>query len=575
MLSRWLRQSWVVLVWWVAVSCSTTDHGKAAAVEAAAGGSTGGDRSTGGASTRGASTDGASTGGTAAGTPSGGDSSGGPDRSGGSRADGGTDDSADDSADEGGAPAGDNGGRDGATDAAGGGSEAGADDGSSAGGAGGAGGSQEGAITFVPGWSVRKRLRPPSGGDFVLEEVLQSFLVAGAPPSRIRSLDAEQTGSSVFNAPGGMYISDFVRHPSGEFSLVLVGDDRRLSLARLGTDLTLLSVSALEDPEVVADPNSSGATELRTRGLGVDAARVGAIGETAVVVVISDENSVIVYRLTFDVTGWSSPQRTLVEPPTGLIPFLPIGGSFDTFNAITVWFRPLLDVDEIGNIYVAVWAGQTRIRSHVELFEDGLEPIPGDPFNDFAQTSDLLLTKLNPDGGRVWSRVIGTPHEDEPYAIRARGASVAVVGRARRFSGEDNTVWDALLSIVASSGDIVGTRTLPLNHSGVLLAVDAMPGGGWLLAGSDGWSQNPSGLSITSFGTKLLLQLERFDAEPVRLPVDAGPRHNEIRTLLVDPAHLWFGGHEDGPIMHTGDNDPSAIYATGVLGKLPWPESAR
>ena len=171
---------------------------------------------------------------------------------------------------------------------------------------------------------------------------------------------------------------------------------------------------------------------------------------------------------------------------------------------------------------------------------------------------------------RLWSRLVGTPHEDEPYAIRAHGGQVAIVGRSRRFPSFDNTVWDALLSVSTSSGELVGTRTIALEASGILRAVDALPGGGWLLGGRDGWSQNPSGLSVLSNGAKLLLELGSFAAAAKRHPLEAGPRHNEIRSVVLagheGGQDLWFGGHEDGAIMHSGDTDPRQVHASGVLG---------
>ena len=67
---------------------------------------------------------------------------------------------------------------------------------------------------------------------------------------------------------------------------------------------------------------------------------------------------------------------------------------------------------------------------------------------------------------------------------------------------------------------------------------------------------------------KLLVALAAFDAPPVRWTLAPGPRHNEIRTVVASDAAVWFGGHEDGPIMHTGDGDLTQIHATGVLGTL-------
>jgi len=427
---------------------------------------------------------------------------------------------------------------------------------------------RDGEVVLVPNWSVRKRLRPTQGGDFVLEEVLQGFAVAMAPPTRIRALGPNMDTDGLWSAPPATYISDFTRHPSGEFSAVLVAEDKTVSIARLASDLTLLGLTQIHDPEIVNDPHAAefGGNDLSGNGLALDPARVGAIGETTVVAVLSSMYSVIAYRLDFDAGAWSAPARTLLEPPSALVPFLPTGGSFDTFGAIGAWAVCPLDVDDEGNVYVVVWAGQHRIRDHVAVFNDGLTPLP-DPSNP-AGDSDLLLTKMAADGTRVWSRVIGSEHEDEPYAIRARAGFVAVVGRSRRFPGFDNTVWDALLSVSTSSGDLAGTRTLAFNASSILLAGDVLPSGGWLLGGSDGWSQNPDGLSVLSFGAKLLLTLDAVDGTPLRYDLESGPRHNEIRAVVADSDKLWVGGHEDGPITHTGDSDPTQIHATGVLGYI-------
>ena len=165
-------------------------------------------------------------------------------------------------------------------------------------------------------------------------------------------------------------------------------------------------------------------------------------------------------------------------------------------------------------------------------------------------------------------------YEDEPYALRSRQGAVAVVGRSRRTSGFDNTFWDAFVAVTASDGTQVGARAIQLNLSSIALAVDALAGGGWVLGGSDGWTQNPSGLSILSFGQKLLLELPLLAADPVRVPLPPGPRHNEIRTVMVDGARVAFGGHEDGPLTHSGDGDSSQIRATGVpeasIGDASW-----
>ena len=453
---------------------------------------------------------------------------------------------------------------------------AGAGAGGSVAGDAGTGGEAGEATLRVVNWSIRKQLVTPEGEIGVLEETLRSFLEAETAPTRLRLLTPKGEPRALWTPPAGSYIADFTRHPQGDFSAVLIADDRSVSVVRLAADLKQLALTRINDPEAAHDPHASeaGVTDLVSNGLALDPARIAALGETALVAVVSNVNAVIAYRIPFVAGGFAVPARTLVEPPAGITPFLPIGGSFDTFGALGAWFRCPLDVDEDGNAYVAVWAAPGRIRAHVALFHDGLVQGPIEPGFSFTGDSDLLLTKLDAEGARQWTRVVGSIHEDEPYALRAREGLVAVVGRSRRFVGNDNTAWDALVSVSRANGELVGTRTFAQNDSSILLAVDRVPGRGWLLGGSDGWAQNPEGLSILQFGTKLLFRLDSDDLQGatetalIRYPVEPGPRHNEIRSVLALGNRLWFAGHEDGPIMHTGDGDLSQIHATGVLGSV-------
>lgn len=423
-------------------------------------------------------------------------------------------------------------------------------------------------ISLVQDWSVRKRLRSRANEDLLLEEQLTDLASAVPKPSRIVRLAPDAATLPSWSAPQGQYISDFCVHPSGAVSAVIAGEGGSVSLVRLDEHLALLATAVIHDPEIASDPHvpDAGVVDLVGNQLLLDPARIGSVGEDVVAAVFSSFNSLIAYRASFAAGAWSAPQRTLIEPPVSLNPNLPIGGSFDVFGAMTAWFRCSLDTDPDGNAYVAIWANQKRIREHVSLFHDGLTPLPGDPITPSLQDSDVLLTKLDPQGALVWSRVVGTAHEDEPYALRAHGGSVAVVGRARRLPGFDNTSWDTFIAVTTSDGADIQARTIAFDSLSVALAVDGLPNGGWVVAGSDGWTQNRDGLSILTFGAKLLFELPSIDAAPVRLPLPAGPRHNEIRTLLVSGQRVHFGGHEDGPITHTGDGDASQVHATGVLG---------
>ncbi len=432
-----------------------------------------------------------------------------------------------------------------------------------------AGGDPGPGLLRTPGWSARALLRGGAGPALVLEEVLVGFAVR-AGPSRLRRLATDASPERTWAAPEGLVIADAARHPSGEVTAVLVGEDGAVSLARLAPDLAPIALAPLHDPDLAGDPfnAAAGETELRAHLLFSQgtAARAAADGEQVVVAVDNAASELIAYRLSF-ADGWSTLRRTVVEPPTGLTPLIPIGGSFDTFGAMDAWFRPLLGVDDDGNAYLAIWASPRRIQRHAAAFGDGLAPLASDP--ESANDSDVLLTKVGRDGARAWSRVVGTAHEDEPYALRVAAGQVAVVGRARRNPSFDNTFWDGFAALTSTQGEPLGARALQLDQSSIFLAVDRLDDAGWVVGGSEGWSQNPGGLSVLSFGRALLIGLPALDGQPVRRALPAGPRHAELRSVVAGAGIVSFAGHEDGPVMHTGDADPGLIRGTGLVGALP------
>jgi len=329
-----------------------------------------------------------------------------------------------------------------------------------------------------------------------------------------------------------------------------------------------LELRQLVDPDIARDPLPGGVTppiELTVTALPRDSVRVAADGEDAVVVAMTPLESVILYRVAF-FPRWADPRRALVMPVRPHIPFLPIGGSFDTFGAMWSSFRALVDVDDQGNAYVAFWAQPQKIQVAAAFTGEPLMKLAPD---QLSQDSDVLLSKVDRSGTRLWTRVVGTANEDEPYALRAAHGEVAVAGRARRVPGGDNTFWDGFLAVSGADGVPRSTRTFHLDASSIFLALDGLPDGGWLAGGSEGWSQNPEGLSVLSFGSKLLVELPDGAAEPLRVPLPAGPRHNEIRSVSADATHRWFAGHEDGPVMHTGDGDLSQIHSTAFVGVVP------
>jgi hypothetical protein len=404
----------------------------------------------------------------------------------------------------------------------------------------------------------------------VLEETLVGFDQQEPGPRRVRAIDRKSFAERTWAPPASARLADAVVHPSGAVTVAVVDEHGGISLVRLHADLTPAFTTPLEDDQVATDPVGAPTATLglSANGATADSVRVAALGEDAAIAVLTWRNSLIAYRLRAGDGAFTTIWRSLIEPAVGLTPFLPIGGSFDTFGAIVAWFRPSLATDGQGNAYLAVWAGQRRILAHTLVFDDGLAPLPTDPD---VHDSDVLVTKIDGDGNRLWSRVVGTKYEDEPYALAAAADEVVVVGRSRRNPRFDNSQWDPWLAAVDASGALVASRTFVFDASGIFLAV-ALDGHGAITAGgSDGWTQNPDGLSILSFGAKLAVTIAGASAEPERLGLAAGPRHNEVRAIIAADDGTWVAAHEDGPLTHSGDGDASQIHATGVVTLLPRP----
>ncbi|HMK73189.1 MAG TPA: hypothetical protein VK454_07605, partial [Myxococcaceae bacterium] len=243
------------------------------------------------------------------------------------------------------------------------------------------------ALERTEGWSVRRRMRLSSGTDVVLEEQLASFTVAAQGASRIRRVDA--SGITPWDAPSGLFIADAALHPSGAVTALLLDANLAVWLARLGPDLALLDLAQLHDPEIVQDPfpfdgGVEQPTDLTANGLPKDPVRIASDREEAVVTAVTPLNSVLLYRLAFS-THWEAPRRALILPITPHLPFLPIGGTFDTFGAMWSSFRALVDIDPDGNAYVAFWAGPATLRSHNAFTGDDLKKIATE---QFSQDSD-------------------------------------------------------------------------------------------------------------------------------------------------------------------------------------------
>lgn len=373
----------------------------------------------------------------------------------------------------------------------------------------------------------------------------------------------------LFEADPDERLLDAARHPSGELELLGIDLSRRPFLVRLRSDGTQLGRWTLEDPDLAADTDAwlgdSPPDALRVGSLSGDGARIAADGEGSVVAVFTESNAVLVYRLGWNGTEPVRGPRTLVMPATTITPFLPIGGSYDVFDAIVNWFLVHLDVDPQGRAYVATFVNPNRLLRQNTVFGTSFEArkTDGDRSN---RPSDFLLTRIDRDGSIGFATVGGAfDVDDETYAIRAGASSVAVVGRARRYRGLDNTEWDAHLAVFGTDGTERVSLTYDAVDSAIGQAVDFGPDGELYVGGTEAWAQNPDGFSLFDEGRPFLARLVGAELERLDAALPATRGHAELRDLRVHEGGLFLLGLEKGPLTHTGDADRALVVADGFL----------
>ena len=341
----------------------------------------------------------------------------------------------------------------------------------------------------------------------------------------------------------------------------------------------------VDDPELAADENAWTGTHppalLRVGALSQDSVRIAAVpgraglGDEVVVSLMTDHHAVLVYRYRWDGSAYQKTARTLAVQAQVLTPFLPIGATYDNFDAVVNPYSPRLAVGPDGDAYVALSYTTGQLSRFNAVFGTDLKPLQTGPSLD--KPGDVLVTRLGRDGKRVWARVVGTPDvDDEVYGLAVGPAGrVAVVGRARREPGRDNVELNPLIAVLDGSGASIATLVWDAADSGLAQAAVFSPSGALWVGGTEGYRQNPSGISLYQPGRPFLLRLDpgQDAAKPVvsvetpQLPETAG--HAELRSLSIAGGRLWLSGLERGPLTHTGDGDRSLIRADGYVAALP------
>jgi hypothetical protein len=398
----------------------------------------------------------------------------------------------------------------------------------------------------------------------LLEERLTSIFEDG--PQRTMAL-LQNDGKTVhpYVPPQGWSVVDFAVHPSGDISVVLT-TTTEVRIVRLNSQGSIRSDLLFLDPAATSDPFFNYAGGLKNDNslqpaLMHDAARLAPIGESLAVVLRTGRNAIVAYRLDPDSNGaYQRSWRTLLEPGSSILLVGITSGSFDVFGQLQNHLRIYVDVDAQapGTLAVGVVNAPFQnytFRAHAQYFN---EPI--------AASTGVLLTRVaTADGRRLGSTVIDTRDRAELHGLRATPGGFLLVGRVLSQVRSDGSGWNAFAAIVGHNGAPGSYSVIDVDRGDVLFDAAALPDGRFLALGATGYTQNPSGESISETAQPLLVLLSSDGSLVQNLGYAGGARQNQLTTIAPLNGAWLLGGMIDGPGTHSGDADRALIVANGFL----------
>ena len=400
-------------------------------------------------------------------------------------------------------------------------------------------------------------------GIAMLEEKPTSLFETG--PDR-RLVFASFTGavSGTYSPPDGWLLIDFAQHPSGEVTATIAAP-RQVRLVRLDRTATVRANFALTDAQVANDPfYDDGGRHDDTSMLPYytgDAVRVAAVGEHLAVALRTGRNALVAYRFNYGSDGFVRAWRTLAEPGLTMFPRSVTSGSYDAFGQLDNHWRVFLDADAAGNIAVASVSNPIYVRlfpAHADYFRQPIDAVYG-----------ALVTRIAANGQRLGATVVDTAEVAEVHGVRMAGGDVAVFGRVYSDRRPDGGGWNAYVARVGfADGGLRYYRLLDVDRGDVVFDAAPLAQGRLLVAGATGYTQNPTGASISEDSAPLLAVLEADGTLKARVAVPAGARHNQLRSLAARDGNWLVGGMVNGPGTHSADGNPAALTADGVVREL-------
>jgi len=412
----------------------------------------------------------------------------------------------------------------------------------------------------VAGQTITK-VRTNGSRVVLLEERLTSIFEDG-PQRTLAILQSDGRTLLPYAAPPGWSVVDFAVHPSGDISAILT-TTTEVRIVRLDPTGAVRSDQPFLDPLSPNDPYFDYAGGIKNDrslqpALMHDAARLAPLGESLAVVLRTGRNAIVAYRLDADASGaYTHSWRTLLEPGSSILLEGITSGSFDVFGQLQDHLRIFVDADS-DTLAVGVVNSPQRnftFQAHSEFFNEPISALNG-----------VLVSRVSiADGRRTGSTAIDSHKLAELHGLRITPGGFVVVGRVLSDVRSDGGGWDAFAATVGHDGSNGSYSVVDVDRGDVLFDVAPLAGGKYLGLGATGYTQNPSGASISESAQPLLVLLNADGSLAQNLNYMGGARQNQLTTIAPLNGGWVLGGMVNGPGTHSGDADHNLIVADGFV----------
>lgn len=380
-------------------------------------------------------------------------------------------------------------------------------------------------------------------------------------PDRRLHLAPAGTPTATFTPANGWALVDFALHPSQQVTLALA-NQRQVRLVRLNAQGQLLAEFDFIDLESPQDPFMSDPIYIRDATAMVpfnsrDTIRLAPIGEELAVALRTGKNAVVAYRYRFAAGGFTRTWRRLVEPGVYIGNGGITSGTHDPFGSLDNQWRLVMAAHPDGRIAVAVNVHRTELtEGHGQHFNEAATPFE----------HGFIVSTLSADGTRQGSTIVNLDRRSDVHAIAWNGDHVAVAGRIYTEPRADGTGWNGYLAVTRpAQRQLVNVAQIDVDRGDALLGVQAIANGRYLVTGSTGYVQNPSGASVSEEAQPLLATLNADGTLRQRINVTAGPRHNQLRDATPWRGGWLLAGLTNGPGTHSADGNPALLTADGFV----------